>query len=329
MTQLIHIIRSLVAGISVSYLAGLALLLLVQFVLPPDYADLTRSLFSLGLFLSLLLLPLCLLLRYRRLSLLVLIAAVVLVLLYLPVLVSGAVTAPPGAVELRILTFNIQGPQDELDSLVAIIDEADADLVALQEFSPAAATRFAAEFEAVYPYQALHPQDDPNIGQAVLSRYPITAENYWRNEQLDATLGHLRVELDIDSRPLVLYNTHPVPPFGLQGKVNLEAHSREIDILLERALAETVTTILVGDFNMTDQFGEYHRISTRYVDAFREVGAGFGFSFPNGQRLPLPPVIRLDYVFYDPAINGLEARIWGRSGSSDHLPLYVRLALPS
>ncbi|MDX2139325.1 MAG: hypothetical protein SF123_14665 [Chloroflexota bacterium] len=79
---------------------------------------------------------------------------------------------------------------------------------------------------------------------------------------------------------------------------------------------------------MTEAFDLYQIITDRYTDAFAAVGeVGFGFTFPHITRRPLPPVLRLDYVFYDSHFRGIDARVWSDSGSSDHLPVLVRLAL--
>lgn len=316
------------AIVVIVYLAALVISLLSQFVVPPDYADFTRSLFSLGLFLSFVLLPLCLLLRHRRLSLLLLLAVAAWLILYAPLLLPRFDPAAPGGTETTILTFNIQAPTEALESISSIIEDADADMVGIQELSAEAAAHFEQTLQDRYPYMALYPQDNPHVGQGVLSRYPIAAENYWRNEQLDATLGHLRVELDINGTSVALYNTHPVPPFSFEQGRNLRPHSRELGEVLDRAEAETIPTLIVGDFNMTDQFGEYYRITENFTDTYLEAGGGsLGFTFPNGQRLPFPRLIRLDYIFHSAGFEGLEARVWERSGSSDHLPVFARLVL--
>jgi endonuclease/exonuclease/phosphatase family metal-dependent hydrolase len=87
----------------------------------------------------------------------------------------------------------------------------------------------------------------------------------------------------------------------------------------------------MGDFNMTDRQPE-HRILTAagLIDAFHEVGFSapsfpkrigqphrFG---PRAQNIGLPPVIRIDYIWYTREFVARTAGI-GRDAGSDHLPV--------
>jgi vancomycin resistance protein VanJ len=173
----------------------------------------------------------------------------------------------------------------------------------------------------LYPYRALHP-DKSYPGQGVLSRWPILEDTYWQIH-----LGHQRVTVQTESgASLVLYNTHPVHPFLRErGFFDPSLRAEEINDLLTRAQTETIPVLIAGDFNMTDLTADYQRIAARYGDAYRAVGWGMGFTFPDlGQRLL---VARLDYVFHSPSFVTLEASVLPTSGGSDHRPLFVRFAL--
>jgi vancomycin resistance protein VanJ len=96
-----------------------------------------------------------------------------------------------------------------------------------------------------------------------------------------------------------------------------------VNELLRRAGGETMPVLIAGDFNMTDQTGDYARIAEQYADTYREIGWGMGFTFPDlGQRLLLA---QLDYVFHSSHFVAVEARVWGTSGGSDHRPVYAVL----
>lgn len=320
-----------VSIITLLYLFLVLLLFLAPFVLPPEYGGFIRTLLVTLLFGALVLLPLCLVFRQWRVAMLGSLPIVGLALVYGSLWLPRS--APPvqqSAIPFSILTFNLQGATDSLQSLATVIEEANADIVGLQELSHAAADHFAAVLGEKYPYVALHPQDNPIHGQGVLSRYPILSDTFWQNDQLDRALGHMRVELDLPGSTVVVYNTHPTPPFSLAWGLNVKAHSLAIAELLRRAAEDTGPVLMVGDFNMTDQFAEYQQItgSAGFVDTFREVGEpGFGFTFPAGDRLPLPPLIRLDYVFHSREFQAHEARVWRRSGASDHLPVFAWFSL--
>jgi endonuclease/exonuclease/phosphatase (EEP) superfamily protein YafD len=129
---------------------------------------------------------------------------------------------------------------------------------------------------------------------------------------------------------------HPIHP-GLtdQHLYDETPRGQEIAIALDKAAQEQVPVLLVGDFNMSEESLDYQRITAVYRDAFREVGVGMGFTFPDhrlpqsradGKLPPLPfPLIRLDYCFIGDGWTALEARVWQTSGGSDHRPLWVKL----
>jgi vancomycin resistance protein VanJ len=227
---------------------------------------------------------------------------------------------------LRVLTYNLHAESQALAPMAAIIRDSNADVVALQELSPAAARAFASEFAQRYPYQALH--DDPRyplLGQGVLSRYPITRDEYWVKG-----LGQQRVTLDVSGTQVALYNVHPPHPFDFKADglaFDPVWRSAAIEDILRRADADAQAGLLIlaGDFNMTDQTDVYRLVTARLRDTYREVGWGMGFTFnPNARLLPLA---RIDYVFHDDRITSVAARVWPTSGGSDHSPVWVELVI--
>lgn len=329
MARLLKTARNILGIVSLLYIGLIVLLFIIPFLFDrPETRGILRSLAAILLFPSLALLPLLLLFKVYRVALIMLLPTIALALVYGPYLLPRAVADVGEVQRLTVMTFNIQTAIEKPESVETIIREANADIVAVQELSIEAAEYFQDALVEEFPYQAFYPQENPYLGQGILSCYPIVDEEFWRNEELGSTLGHLRVELDINGVSVILYNTHPVPPFSFIGQFGLQAHSGAIAILLERASAETGPVILLGDFNMTPQFVEYYDVTASYSDAFREVGdPGFGFTFPHRASFPLPPLARLDYVFYNTSFRAQEARVLAQSGSSDHLPLWVELAL--
>lgn len=278
---------------------------------------------------ALVLLPLCLLLRRARLALFLMPAFAAFLLAYGQTFLPR--DRPVPADTLSLLTYNLKSQMQNLDALTTVIQTADADVVALQELSEGAAAHLQIAFAETYPYRALHPQpDDPVLGQGIFSRYPITADEYWRSY-----LGHQRVTLNINDQAIALYNTHPIHPFV--SRYGFDWRAEEIGELLARAAAETIPVLIVGDLNMTDQSEDYARVTARYQDAYRQVGWGLGFTFPNlfdenavlvrqfGLGGGVPPLVRLDYVFHDTHFQSVIAQVWPDAGGSDHRPVYVVL----
>ncbi len=99
-----------------------------------------------------------------------------------------------------------------------------------------------------------------------------------------------------------------------------------------RAAEETIPVIITGDFNMTPYTEDHQRMQADgYIDAFQVAGRGLGYTFPNGSAWGgswrfVPPLLRLDYVFYDAHWTALDARVLARSGGSDHYPMIATLA---
>jgi vancomycin resistance protein VanJ len=234
---------------------------------------------------------------------------------------------------LRFLTYNVHAENAQVQPMLAVIRAANADVVALQEVSLAMAAALTEQLADEYPYQALHPNsDNPIWGQGVLSRFPVIEDEYWRIE-----LGHQRVKIDRNGSALVLYNTHPVHPFLLgRGRLfDMRPHQREVQELLRRAAMDDGKILIAGDFNMTDQATDYARVAEHFDDAYREVGWGLGWTFPdftqpNAQPVHTPilsvlgrPVTRIDFVFHNAALHPVSARVWPTSGGSDHRPVVV------
>lgn len=321
-----RVLGRLYAG-AVTIYALVTLVLLVIGVLLHDrtrWVGMIQSVIELLILPSLALLPLSLLLRRWRLVLLLLPVGVAFLLLFGEFFLPRSSEVGPTDTVISVLTFNLEAPgENEMQSLVDILRAANADLVALQELTPAAAQCFEAELSDRYPHQALHPSGGSSTGQGILSRYPITAD-----ARLDALppLAHQRVEIELNGQPVVVYNTHPVPPFSSSG-FQVEKHRQAVEALLARAESETGPVLLVGDFNMTDQFQIYDVITQNYTDLYRDVGeVGLGFTYPANWGI-LIPLLRLDYVFAGPAFTALSARVWPDYGSSDHHPLFARVAL--
>lgn len=235
--------------------------------------------------------------------------------------------------DFTVMNYNLHAETKILDSMLAVIREADADVVALQELSAEAADYFRAELADIYPHHALHTfPGEPIPGQGVLSRYPIADDEYWRNDTLPLYLAHQRVELDIDGTLLTLYNTHPIHPILKGGRIfNVDLRTQEIQSVLDRALQDSGAVLIVGDFNMTDLSEDYERVTAHFADTYRQVGWGMGFTFPDlrspravpNKRTPLPvrPIVRLDYQFHSLALQPVSAQVWNNSGGSDHMPM--------
>ncbi len=254
--------------------------------------------------------------------------ALLLIVQYGGFLVRPVVAAPDSAPQIRVLTFNIASKTSGFQPIELIILSSDADVVTLQELLTPAADDLSAALADRYPYHALHPFDDYARGVGVFSRYPISDDFYFN----EFALGAQRIRLTFDhSQSIIVYSAHPTSP-RILGGYDASYRSADIGRLLADARQQTDPVLLAGDFNITDQTDDYGRIAAVYGDAFRSAGFGFGLTFPYAGKMSaalafLPPIIRIDYVFFDRHWQALEAYRLGDSGGSDHYPFYARLAL--
>lgn len=235
--------------------------------------------------------------------------------------------------DFKVLTYNIHAEQNNLEAMVSVMGGAGADVVALQELSNAAADYFASVLSTIYPFQALRTiPSDPVNGQGVFSRFPIIADDYWRNDFLDECLAHQRVQIDLNGTVLTIYNVHFIDPIRKAGRLFYAGlRKQDVEAVLSRARHDPHPMILMGDFNMTDTSADYERIRTIFKDTYRQVGWGLGFTFPDfsmtkslfgSKVLHIPLLVRLDYIFHSPDLTATESYVLPTSGGSDHRPVF-------
>lgn len=275
---------------------------------------------------AIILLPFILVTLYRWIALLLIAPFILAIVTYAPRFLPREADAPASTPQLKLLTFNIYGGNLRVDEVLNVIQQSNADVVAIQELSTWMAEAFARQLEGLYPYQALHPQEDLS-GQGVLSRYPIMNDDYWQ-----INLGHQRVQIDYDGTLITFFNTHPIHP--LRGtRYDGDSRTEEVADILNRASVESVPLLLVGDFNLTEFTEDYARITGLYADTFGTVGRGFGFTFPNFRNISglnfFLPLARIDYIFHSSHFQAVEAHVGTHAAGSDHFPLFSTLALES
>jgi len=286
---------------------------------------------------TLVLLPMCLVLRWWRPALLVTPAVFAFVFNYGGQFVPNTVPIGNESAQFTVLTYNLLGNDRGYDESLAIIRDADADIVALQELTEDGAALIEMTFVDDYPHRALHPRVG-TTGQGVLSRFPLRDDEYWQNTHLPVTLGNQRLQFEFNGEWITFYNVHPTHP-GMTGSFfNPTIRDQEIDDILERVDQETDMVLVVGDFNMPDLTDSYGQITEQLTDAYRVAGHGLGWTFPAyrpgrefsptlREWVVVPPLLRLDYVFYSVGMRAIEADVLAESGGSDHLPVRVKLSL--
>ncbi len=231
---------------------------------------------------------------------------------------AGTTSAVCSSDKLRVVTANAWFAATEHTALLDWLRRSDADVIALQEVTPA----WAAALEPLarqYPYRKVIARNDP-YGIALLSRWPIVGAI----EEVDlagdgmpslvATLerGNQRMQV------IVMHTRWPVLPALQPLRDQALQHAAQL------AAANPDATILLGDFNITPFAPAFARLldESRLRDALADELwrptwlAGFW-----------PLALPIDHVLV-PRGSCVIAHEIGPYVGSDHRPLQVTLRLP-
>lgn len=217
--------------------------------------------------------------------------------------------------------------------MVTWLNAINADVVAVHE----TLGRNLGNLLAQYPYVHLS-----NADTRLFSRHPILVEDKLRLENRPPTSIFLpRIEIEVSNQRIAIYGVHLVNPQGpprlpflpdvfpyhLLFGYDDSRRDKQVDYLLSYIQSEEYPFVVLGDFNISHTSLDYDHLASYMTDAYAVAGDGFGFTWPIKENSLVPPLLRLDYVWYG---NGLRA-IWARNGpylGSDHLPVTAQLELP-
>jgi endonuclease/exonuclease/phosphatase (EEP) superfamily protein YafD len=217
------------------------------------------------------------------------------------------------------MSYNVWALNEDTAALAAVIRQEQPDILLLQEATTPIINALNFELAGLYPGGRLHIVHQPNMGQAIISRYPLTA--------LDSIYNKGRVQKVVThtpNGPINIWNVHPHAPrvWWYQYK--------QISALTDDIVAVDGPLIVGGDFNTTDQAETYHLVNQHLRNAHWEAGWGFGFSWPAHapriKRVPIiTPMIRIDHIFYNDHFFVRMAKTLSDSGGSDHFPVVAEL----
>ncbi len=229
--------------------------------------------------------------------------------------------APDHTVPIRVLTANLRDGRADPASVAAAAREG-ADLLLVQELSPALARALSNNYlKPDFPYEILDPGNYA-VGVGIWSRYPIV--QYSRITKF--TLGGLTatVRPPESASDLIVASVHVVGPWPQP----VDKWREEIAALPEtlrhlEAAAGRGAAIVGGDLNATADHLPFRRLlETGFSDASRQ----FGFAATWPADVPLPPIIRIDHIltYNGTARDPHAVRIAG----SDHLALGATVYIP-
>lgn len=213
---------------------------------------------------------------------------------------------PEDVATLDLVTWNLQFDGRTPESAVAFLRKAPADVIALQELTPAVSAAIAADAALAgrYPHQALYPETGSGgmglLSTAPLSGIKVVTEPATLMATVDGPLGPVRV-----------VNVHPVRadvergPYGLPTR--FEPADRDAALARIRdeiaATDEGTPTVVLGDINTTPTESAFGTLAQGFRDAHAEVGLGPGWTFRPKTFEPLGiGLIRIDVVLTGPGL---------------------------
>ncbi len=246
---------------------------------------------------------------------------------------------PPAGETIRVVSFNVQGSNAELERATEWLLAAAPDVIVLQETAEGYDPRLA-------PLYDFYAHEDHIEGSVrVFSRFAITQRQALTIEAPGAGQDGreaLRLLLNVDGRSLAVYALHfslPLRPrtavdpdadLGPEALLRYDESRRNAQIRLFLTLLdeETAPFIVAGDFNMSDASLIYAEFAERMQDGWRGAGNGAGRTWPVAESIGLPrliqPFLRIDYIWHSEALRATAAEV-GEAIGSDHLPLSVSL----
>ena len=223
-----------------------------------------------------------------------------------------------------VLTYNVNWGCPRPDLAVSAIRDADADVVCLQETTPAWERHLSDGLSGVYPQMTFKDAQGAG-GMAILSKLPFREVYYGRS-----AVGWFPAWIVAAGTPagtVQLVNVHLRPPLGEGGKVSAGAYLHSRDVRREEIeeasghVEPGLATIFLGDFNENDDGQAIGLLRGRgFTDALRTFDPHARTWEWRSASSPVKLTGRYDHVLCSPALRCLDARVI-RAGASDHYPI--------
>ena len=238
--------------------------------------------------------------------------------------------AGPPRADLVVATYNVNFGLAGDPATLETIRRIDADVLLLQETTPAWERAIRRTLASAYPHIAFrHSASWPAGGMAFLSRYPLRAI-----EASPSSIGFFpawRVVVDTPAGAVQLVNLHLKPPVSRSGSYVSGYFSTPPERAAEMKghldlVQQGLPTVFLGDFNEARGGG----LSVLKHKGHRDVLSNPSTSSTPTWRWKVGPFTlrsQLDHIVYDPrTLECLDARVL-KLGRSDHLPVVARFRL--
>lgn len=240
--------------------------------------------------------------------------------LYFP---GQAAKAAPNSTLVRLLQMNVNSRNRQFEKMAALIQRTNADIVAIEEATPALAQSLTASLPQ-YKYRQSIPRWD-NFGLLLLSTEPLTNANTFgfHDGPLDNPLETptAYAEVEIRGARLTLIHTHLLNAYTAN---SFRMKNEQIKLISKISRRLKGNIILVGDLNTTSWSYMFSDLVSG--TGLRDARTGFGIQ-PTWSTFLLPPLrIPIDHVLVSPGVTVLKRTV-GPDIGSDHLPVCTEVSL--
>lgn len=238
----------------------------------------------------------------------------------LPYYAASRTTSAPDAVHLRLMHANVLVNNKDYAALAAIVEEAQPDIVVLQEFTEAWQEQMRHPLGSQYPYSKLAPRPG-GLGMALYSRYPLEEAEVLA--LYDSAHLAILARVNVGGRPLSVLALHPPTPIRPDTFASRNEQLARAASIMREAQGPK---LLIGDLNTT-MWSPYF---TDLLDesGLRDARQGFGLRPSWPVPLPTPLQIPIDHCLVGGGVAVKDVRTGGRTGS-DHRPLIVEVSVES
>jgi endonuclease/exonuclease/phosphatase (EEP) superfamily protein YafD len=272
-------------------------------------------------------------LRTRTLTVAIVVLFVVASLRFGSEWISSPAPRADGA-QVRLLSWNLELGARPANAVMGPLLDHDADVVALQELTPDAASALDHDAATVahYPYRLLVP-DAGVFGVGVLSAFPIVDRVVF-----DRPSG-VAVTLDLGSgRNLNVLNAHPLPghierasSLGLPvafDSTDRDAALARVRTRIDALLARGDPVVVMGDYNTAPTEPGYATLVSGLRDVHVEVGLGPGWTWRPSRLESLGVgLLRIDLILVGTPVNPVSIGVDCRN-PGDHCLVDATVSIP-
>jgi endonuclease/exonuclease/phosphatase (EEP) superfamily protein YafD len=225
----------------------------------------------------------------------------------------------PTGPTLRVLTANMRVGGADPAAIVGLVRSQHVDLLAIQEFTPAAQVALeAAGLAEALPNRSAHPLEGVG-GSALYSRFPLRDDGMRMNPH---GFGQAKATVTVPgAAPVAVESAHPCAPSDPDRSSCWSEGLRDEP----PATVDGQVRVLLGDFNATLDHALLRQIiATGYRDAADVTGAGLGTTWPYDKLFPR---VALDHVLADRRVGVRQVSIHPVP-DTDHRAVFAELVLP-